>query len=127
MPAQLVPLSHGVAPPIPVQRPVVLIGRHEECDVRIDLPGVSRRHCCLALAYDRLLIRDLGSRHGVHVNGLKVDEARLSFGDEIAIGPVLYRLEDAPSPAPAPRTAPAPAPSPPARPPGDLVPHPEEP
>ncbi len=124
MPAQLVPLSPGVAPTIPVQRPVVLIGRHEECDVRIDRPGVSRRHCCLAIAYDRLLIRDLGSRHGVLVNGLKVDEARLSIGDEVAIGPVLYRLEDAPAPAPAPAPRTSPAPAPPS---GALVPLPEEP
>lgn len=114
MPARLVPLNPGAAPAIPVERPVVLIGRHEECDIRLDLPAISRRHCCLALAYDRLLIRDLGSRHGVLVNGRRVDEARLSFGDEVAIGPVLYRLED-PDAAPArkPRRAPAPAPSPP--------------
>ena len=90
---RLVPLVQGTAPPIALHRPVLLIGRHLECDVRIDSPKVSRRHCCVAMAYDRVLIRDLGSRHGVHVNGRLVEEARLYSGDELAIGPVFFRLE----------------------------------
>jgi predicted component of type VI protein secretion system len=93
MSVQLVPINAGSAPAVSISRPVILIGRHPECDVRIDSPQVSRRHCCVALAYDRLVIRDLGSRNGVRVNGLVVDEARLSPGDEVAIGQFLYRLE----------------------------------
>lgn len=102
MPARLVPLSAGVAPTIPLQRPVLLIGRHPECDVRIDLAKVSRRHCCVALAYDRVMIRDLGSRNGLRVNGALIEEARLFPGDEVAIGPLLYRLEDEVAAPPAP-------------------------
>jgi hypothetical protein len=45
------------------------------------------------MAYDRLIIRDLGSRNGVQVNGRSVEEARLHCGDELAIGPILFRLE----------------------------------
>jgi predicted component of type VI protein secretion system len=101
MSARLVPLTTGAAPTIPLQRPVLLIGRHPECDVRIDLPKVSRRHCCVALAYDRVMIRDLGSRNGLRVNGLLIDEAQLWAGDEVAIGPILYRVEDdSPPPTP---------------------------
>lgn len=101
MPARLVPLTAGREPIVLLQRPVVLIGRHPECDVRIDLPQISRRHCCVGLAYDRLLIRDLGSRNGVRVNGRLIDEAPLTPGDEVAIGPLIYRLEEeAPSAAP---------------------------
>src|SRR5207248_2155385 len=108
MSARLVPLSPGRVPTINLQRPVLLIGRHPECDVRLDLPQVSRRHCCVALAYDRLTIRDLGSRHGVWVNGRRVDEARLGPGDEIAIAQVLFRIED-PDPV-RPQALPAPPP-----------------
>lgn len=104
MPARLVPLIPGAEAPIVLQRPVLLVGRHPECDVRLDRPQVSRRHCCLAQAYDRLLIRDLGSRNGVRVNGRPVAEAPLRPGDEVAIAQVIYRLEADPS---------APAPSPP--------------
>jgi predicted component of type VI protein secretion system len=95
MSAQLVPLKAGIAPTIPLQRPVLLIGRHPECDVRIDIPKISRRHCCIALAYDRVMIRDLGSRNGLRVNGRVVDEAQLRPGDEVAIGPLVFRMEGA--------------------------------
>src|SRR5262249_4338401 len=57
---------------------------------------ISRRHCCVAMAYDRVLIRDLGSHNGVRVNGRLVQEERLQSGDELAIGPVLFRLEHEP-------------------------------
>src|ERR1700704_6037355 len=101
MSSQLVPMNPGTFPTIPLQRPILLIGRHPECDVRIDLPKVSRRHCCVALAYDRVVIRDLGSRNGLRVNGWLVEEAQLQGGDEIAIGPILYRVEvEAPPPPP---------------------------
>ena len=90
---KLTPLVQRSGPPITVQRPVLLIGRHPECDLRLDLPKISRRHCCLASAYDRVLIRDLGSRNGVRVNGRIVEETQLFQGDEVAIGPLLYRVE----------------------------------
>lgn len=117
---QLIPIDKGNIPPIPVQRPLILIGRHPECDVRIDLSKISRRHCCVAMAYDRILIRDLGSRNGVRVNGQVVEESLLVEGDEVAIGPLLYRLvAEVPQSAAAPRpvsppsrSAPGPGPSP---------------
>jgi pSer/pThr/pTyr-binding forkhead associated (FHA) protein len=101
----------GTAPLFALHRPVVLIGRHLDCDVRIDSAKISRRHCCVAVAYDRVLIRDLSSRNGVRVNGRLVEEARLHPGDEVAIGPILFRLEqdsdapDAGAVAPARQTA----------------------
>ena len=107
MSARLVPVSPGIAPQISLQRPVLLIGRHPECDIRIDSPKISRRHCCIALAYNRIVARDLGSRNGLRVNGVVVEEALLNAGDEIAIGPIIYRVEVAARPA-------VPAPAPPA-------------
>jgi pSer/pThr/pTyr-binding forkhead associated (FHA) protein len=90
---RLVPLTKGTAPIITIQRPVLLIGRHIECDVRIEQTKISRRHCCVAMAYDRVVVRDLGSRNKIRVNGEVVEEARLRAGDELAIGPLIYRLE----------------------------------
>ncbi len=133
--SRLVPLSPGNIAPINLQRPVLLVGRHPECDVRLDSPKISRRHCCIALAYDRVILKDLGSRNGVRVNGELVDETRLQPGDEIAIGHLIYRLEvlaappapvplplpaAAPPPPPPPTPAPAPAPQSPVAPPIDL-------
>ncbi len=115
MSARLVPISVSgpQAPVISLLRPVALIGRHPECDIRINSPQVSRRHCCLAQAYDRIFIRDLGSRHGVLVNGRPIDEVALKPGDEIAIAQFIYRFEIVGSPAPIPAAPPAP-PAPPA-------------
>jgi predicted component of type VI protein secretion system len=104
---QLVPLIKGTAPIIALHRPVILIGRHLECDARLDSPKISRRHCCVAIAYDRVLIRDLGSRNQVRVNGQVVEEARLQGGDEVAIGPILYRLEPIEEPPAGPAARPA--------------------
>lgn len=100
---QLVPLKNGTSPVIALQRPVILIGRHMDCDARIDNSKISRRHCCVAIAYDRIILRDLGSRNGIRVNGRRVDEVRLQIGDEVAIGPILFRFEGqvAQSPTPA--------------------------
>jgi pSer/pThr/pTyr-binding forkhead associated (FHA) protein len=89
---QLVPIEKASSPAISLHRPVLLIGRHPECDIRLNLPKISRRHCCVVLAYDRVLIRDLGSHNGLRVNGRLIDEAQLRAGDEVAIGPIIYQL-----------------------------------
>lgn len=101
MPLQLVPLTAGTGPIIQIERPVLLVGRHPDCDVRVDLPQISRRHCCVAQVYDRVVVRDLGSRHGVFVNGEPIDEQPIRLGDEVAIGHLLYRLIDPNAPQPA--------------------------
>jgi eukaryotic-like serine/threonine-protein kinase len=52
-----------------------VIGRSSECDVRV-LPvahmDVSRRHCLLDVAEDRVRVRDLESSNGTYVNSLRV-------------------------------------------------------
>ena len=110
MSAQFVPLQAGASFPIPLRQPILLVGRHPESDIRVDSPLISRRHCCLAVVNNRVLIRDLGSRHGVRVNGVVVDEAEVQQGDEVAIGHLIYRFEaDAPAPASKPVVRPRPA------------------
>ena len=42
MSARLIALKAGSAPSIALQRPVLLIGRHPECDVRLALSTISR-------------------------------------------------------------------------------------
>jgi hypothetical protein len=130
MSARLVPLNDRLAPPILLQRPVLLVGRHAECDIRLDRPQISRRHCCVAQACERLVIRDLGSHNGLRVNGRVVEEAQLRPGDEVAIAHLIYRYEAEPAPPPPARppaaVAPSPPPSRPAPPPpsdglGDLI------
>jgi predicted component of type VI protein secretion system len=90
MPAQLIALNDG--PSIWVDKPILLVGRHPECDVQIDSRKVSRRHCCIAQVNDYLVVRDLGSTNGVRINGARVLEGRLRSGDELTIGSHRYQI-----------------------------------
>jgi predicted component of type VI protein secretion system len=90
MPAQLVALSDG--PSILLDKPILLLGRHPECDIQIDSRKISRRHCCIAQVSDYLVVRDLGSTNGVRINGVRVVEGRLASGDELTIGSHRYRV-----------------------------------
>jgi predicted component of type VI protein secretion system len=102
MPAQLVALSDG--PNILLDKPILLLGRHPECDIQIDSRKISRRHCCIAQVSEYLVVRDLGSTNGVRINGVRVTEGRLNAGDELTIGNHRYQVTwDANLIAPAPR------------------------
>jgi pSer/pThr/pTyr-binding forkhead associated (FHA) protein len=91
MPAYLASLD-GHAD-IPLHQVAVLVGRHPRCDVRIASSRVSRRHCCLALDRDGVLVRDLGSTNGTWINGLRIEEGVLRPGDELSIAHLHYHLE----------------------------------
>ena len=90
MSAHLLSLSDG--PSILIDKPILLFGRHEECDVQLNSKKVSRRHCLLATAADYLVVRDLGSTNGVKVNGQRVTTGTLVPGDELTIGNFRYQL-----------------------------------
>lgn len=101
MPAQLVSLTDG--PSILLDKPILLIGRHPECDIQIDSRKVSRRHCCMAQVGESLIVRDLGSTNGIRVNGVRMLEGRLRPGDELTIGNARFQLRwDTVAGAPAP-------------------------
>jgi predicted component of type VI protein secretion system len=92
----LVAISEGSN--IPLDKPIVLIGRHQECDIQIPSRKISRRHCCIAQVNDHLVIRDLGSTNGIRINGVKVLEGNLQVDDELVIGNMRYQVkwEDVP-------------------------------
>lgn len=90
MPAHLLSLTDG--PSILIDKPILLFGRHEECDVQLNSKKVSRRHCCVAQVNDYLVVRDLGSTNGVRINGERVAEGKLVPGDELQIGNFKYQV-----------------------------------
>ena len=73
-----------------LQPPGLVIGRGTEADLRINDPGISRRHAEIRVEGEgptmRLHIVDLGSTNGIIVNGHKVREAALQEGSRIEIG-----------------------------------------
>jgi hypothetical protein len=70
----------------PLTGPRTVIGRAEDCDLRLADPGASRHHAELQRSSDDVTIVDLRSTNGTLVNGKRVDRATLEDGDEIVIG-----------------------------------------
>src|SRR5690606_6001509 len=88
-----------IAVPIPLEREEVILGRALEADVRVNDSKVSRRHAVIngvvneATGKTEYVLKDLGSRNGVSVNGERVNEAVLVHGDKITIEVTMYRFE----------------------------------
>ncbi|OYW13545.1 MAG: hypothetical protein B7Z55_16690, partial [Planctomycetales bacterium 12-60-4] len=71
----------------------LLIGRSAECQLQVEDPAVSGRHCDLRFDGLHWRLNDLDSRNGTRVNGVAVRERELLSGDEITIGGrVRFRL-----------------------------------
>jgi pSer/pThr/pTyr-binding forkhead associated (FHA) protein len=81
----------------PLETPVIL-GRSSQAAVRLNDQWVSRRHCEIDEIDGRVVLRDLGARHGTYVNGRPVSEAVLNIGDTIQIGLTVLRLIRCPAP-----------------------------
>ena len=77
----------------PLLSNITVLGRRGDCDLRIPLMAVSRRHCQLNQNEDTVKIRDLGSRNGTYVNDERVDEATVRGGDYLKIGPLVFMLQ----------------------------------
>jgi pSer/pThr/pTyr-binding forkhead associated (FHA) protein len=100
MRAQLIPVDGGR--PVDIARDLTLVGRKEECDLRLDHKSVSKMHCVIVKTDGLLLVRDLGSTNGTRVNGQRVRRAALLPDDQLAIAGYKFRVflgPDEPAPA----------------------------
>ncbi len=72
--------------------PGLVVGRGTDADVRINDPGVSRRHAEFGIELGRnretlrIAVRDLGSTNGLLVDGVKVAQSPLEHGSTVKIG-----------------------------------------
>ena len=75
-----------------ISRATLVLGRSTEADVRIDDPGVSRRHCEIRTGTPST-VQDLGSTNGIVVDGQHTTRATLRDGSRIVVGSttVIYR------------------------------------
>ena len=78
-------------PDIPMDRAVVVVGRHPNCDTRLDSLRVSRHHCCMTQEDGQVIVRDLDSANGIRINGQRVETGRLRPGDELSIAHIRDR------------------------------------
>ncbi|MGO4760721.1 FHA domain-containing protein, partial [Streptomyces sp. 2MCAF27] len=75
-----------------ISRPTLVLGRSTDADVRIDDPGVSRRHCEIRVGSPPT-VQDLGSTNGIVVDGQHTTRATLRDGSRIVVGSttIVYR------------------------------------
>lgn len=85
--------ADGARRSFPLSRDVTIIGRREDCDLRIPLTEVSRKHCRLIKDNNGLRLEDLGSSNGTYHNGTRVQESVIQPGDQIQIGPVGFTVQ----------------------------------
>src|SRR5947209_4670989 len=90
MRAQLIPIDGTAA--IEVAKDLTLVGRREECDLRIPHKSVSKMHCVIVRTDGLLLLRDLGSTNGTRVNGQRVRRAVLKPDDQLTIAHFKFRV-----------------------------------
>ena len=69
-----------------LEKPIVVIGRSKECDIRVNDGNVSRRHAEIRQEGSSFWIVDLDSTNGVSVNGRTLKRAKLDDEDRITLG-----------------------------------------
>jgi len=90
MHARLVPLDGSN--PIDIVKDLTLVGRKEDCDLRLEHKCVSKMHCVIVKTDGMLMLRDLGSTNGTRVNGQRVRRAILLPDDQLHIASYKFRV-----------------------------------
>ncbi len=90
MKAELVPENGD--PPIPIERDLTVVGRHENCDVVITDASLSKRHCVLVKTDGLLVIRDLATTNGTKVKGQRIRWAAPLPEDKVSLGGYKIRI-----------------------------------
>src|SRR5204863_7748842 len=84
------PLDGGQA--VDLGKEMILVGRQEDCDVRLDHKSVSKMHCVLVKTDGLILLRDLGSTNGTRVNGTRVRRAALLPNDKLSVANFHFKV-----------------------------------
>lgn len=70
----------------PLKGRSLIVGRGGGAELDVNDALVSREHCVIERLDGGYLLRDLDSRNGTYVNGLRITEKFLEFGDRIRVG-----------------------------------------
>ncbi|MBS44566.1 MAG: hypothetical protein CMH83_15660 [Nocardioides sp.] len=84
----------------PLQPPGLVVGRGSDADLRINDPGISRRHAEFMISlpsesdhrpgdpapHPHIEVHDLGSTNGITIGGRRVPSATLRDGEEVRVG-----------------------------------------
>lgn len=92
---ELIPCGGG--DPIPLLKVRLLVGRRGSCDISLRFPNISSHHCEFEMIEGFWIVRDLGSRNGIKVNGIRCSSKWLMPGDIVAMARHRYELSYTPS------------------------------
>jgi putative nucleotidyltransferase with HDIG domain len=70
------------------------VGRTAPCDLQLDDPSVSRRHCSIRFADGVLQVSDLGSANGTFINERRIHEGTARPGDLLRMGAAIVEVRD---------------------------------
>jgi pSer/pThr/pTyr-binding forkhead associated (FHA) protein len=88
--AELIPADGSAT--IEIVKDMTLVGRKDDCDLRLPHKSVSKMHCVIVKTDGLLLVRDLGSTNGTRVNGQRVRRAALLPNDLLSIASFKFRV-----------------------------------
>ena len=91
MRARLIPTDGGA--PVELAKDLTLVGRGDDCDLRIDHKSVSKHHCVLVKTDGLVLLRDLGSTTGTRVIGQRVRRGTLLPNDDLSVANFRFTLK----------------------------------
>ncbi|MDD4890050.1 MAG: FHA domain-containing protein [Phycisphaerae bacterium] len=85
--------ENGQRKDFPLKGKACVVGRRDDCDLRIPLPAISRRHCKFLRGENGVELKDLASSNGTFVNNQRVQETILKAGDRVVVGPVVFIIQ----------------------------------
>src|ERR1700681_2943541 len=88
MPKLLIKTEGGTRVPHELAEELITIGRGPDNAIRLEDPSVSGRHAQLQRVGDIYRLKDLDSTNGTLMNGQKINETALRFGDRIRFGKI---------------------------------------
>ena len=83
----------GKTQPVPFAHERTLVGRLDDCQIRVRSGKISRHHCEIINDGSSIVLRDLGSSNGTFLNQEQVQEATLNAGDLVAIGSLVFLVQ----------------------------------
>lgn len=89
----LVMFRDGERREFPLEEEETVIGRRQDCGLRVPTADVSRRHCIIDTAGRQPEVQDLESANGTFVNGKRVENATLNPGDRLKVGPAVFVVQ----------------------------------
>jgi len=85
-------MAEGASFVYTLAKPETTIGRTGDCDLVLNYPTVSKKHCKLNFINNEYLLEDLGSSNGTTVNNRRITRVVLKHGDVIRLGEVVINF-----------------------------------